>query len=201
MVFRFKNESKEFGESLLKYVMKLQKQELSKIILEQNMQQFHHGMKWSIPRNDGIENSGLKKIGVEIKIDYERVRNNDAQQLFDLIREFVSGFTSQFSKSMYEEVSKSCEQVGNVVNKSLEMTNAESFIAMLEKIEFSVNEDGVVEMPSLHVSKEFEEKLKNDKELQCSEFTAKVKKIRDQKVLEAKERELIRKNKFKGLNL
>lgn len=201
MIFKTKNESKEFGEALLKFVMKLQKKELSKIILEQNMQQFHHGMKCSMPRNDGIENSGLKKFGVEIKVDYERVRNNEIKQLFDFIQNFVNGFTSQISKNMYQEISNSCEQVGNVVNKSLKMTNAESIIATLEKIEFSVNEDGAVEVPSLHVGKELAEKLKGDKELQSPEFHAKVNEILKQKEIEAQEKELTRKNKFKGFNL
>ena len=102
---------------------------------------------------------------------------------------------------MYKTISESCDKVGNTVNQNEHASQAEAFLEMLKRVDFSVNENGQVELPQIHVGTISAEPLMQALESQGEEFHAEVERIKQEKAEAALKKEKERLNKYKGVNI
>lgn len=198
--FPYRKESKLFGDALLKLARDSHRNQISQYVSNENVQSLHHGRGWLSVRDDGTEETTLGEAGVELKIDYKSIVSNDIQALFKFISDFVEGFTSQIIAKMFATISDACDKSGNVVKQSDHASKAEAFLATLKKIEFSVNEDGLVELPQLHVPPDGAKALFDELNSQGEEFINEVERIKKEKTADAIEKEKVRLSKYKAIN-
>ena len=200
MPFSYKTESKEFGIVLLEMVVRAHREKISQYVSKDNMHSFQHGRSWLTVREDGTEESSFKEAGVELSIGYEDLIKNDIDQFFKFLNTFIEGFTSQITQRMFQTISESCDKVGNTVNQNEYASQAEAFLEMLKKVEFSVNKNGQVELPQIHVGTDAAEPLMQSLESQDKDFHAEVERIKQEKYEAALKKEKVRLNKYKGIN-
>jgi hypothetical protein len=199
--FPFKNESQIFGESLLKLAQDTHRQQISQYVSKDNMQSFHHGRGWLTVCEKETNESPLSQAGVELAIEYSNIIENNIQSLFDFVNKFVDGFTSQVVRRMFETINEACNKSGNVVKQSDHSSKAEAFLQMLKTIEFSVNENGQVELPSLHVGPDQAQVLIDELNKQDEEFHKEVERIKKEKAVAAIEKEKARLSKYQAIKL
>ena len=199
--FPFRNESYLFGASLLKVAQDSHRQQISQYVSKGNMQSFHHGRGWLTVRENETEESTLGQAGVDLVIKYSSIIDNDIKSLFDFASNFVEGFTSQVVSQLFQTISDTCDKSGNVVKQSDYSSKAEAFLGMLNIIEFSVNENGKVELPQLHVGPDEEKALLDELNEQGNEFHKEVERIMKEKSEAAIEKEKARLSKYKAINL
>lgn len=201
MVFTYKSESEEFGKALLDMAVETHRDQISAYISKENVHSFKHGRNWLTIREQETEESTFKEKGVELKIEYEDLLVNNTSQLFQVLSKFIEGFTSQIVQGMYQTISESCDKVGNTVKQSEYSSQAEAFLELLKKVEFSVNENGQVELPQLHVGPDAAKPLIASLESQGEEFKNEVNRIQKEKTEAALDKEKQRLNKFAGVDL
>jgi hypothetical protein len=192
--FPFRNESKIFGDSLLKVAQDAHRKQISQYVSKENMQSFHHGRGWLTIREDKTEESTLGQAGVELAIEYSSIIDNN-------ISNFIEGFTSQVVRQMFETISDACDKSGNVVKQSDYSSKAEAFLKMLKTIEFSVNENGQVVLPQLHIGPEGAQAFIDELNGQSEEFHKEVERIKKEKSEAAIEKEKARLSKYWAINL
>ena len=105
--------------------------------------------------------------------------------------------SGQFARSIYSVVGAAAERVGNVVSNKETGSTAQSFLAMLKKIEFGVDRDGNVSLPQVHVGPDMAEKMINELQSQPPEFGEEVERVKAQRSEQALQKEAERKAKFK----
>lgn len=199
--FFYKTDSKEFGQALLELAVKMQRNQISQFVSKDNMHSFHHGKSWLIVREDGTEESSFKEAGVELSIEYEDVLNNNMNNFFNFLSVFVEGFTAQTMRGMYQAIGESCEKIGNTIDRNEHVSHAQAFLEALKKVEFSVNENGQVELPQIHVGTGTAEPLMQSLEAQDDKFHAEVERIKKEKSEAALAKEKTRLNRYKGINI
>ena len=199
--FPFRNESYLFGASLLKVAQDSHRQQISQYVSKGNMQSFRHGRGWLTVRENETEESTLGQVGVDLVIKYLSIIDNDIKSLFEFVSNFVEGFTSQVISQMFQAISDACDKSGNVVKQSDYSSKAEAFLEMLNTIEFSVNENGQVELPHLHVGPDEGKALIDELNEQGNEFHKEVERIMKEKSEAAIEKEKARLSKYKAINL
>jgi hypothetical protein len=101
----------------------------------------------------------------------------------------------QFAAMMYSTISEACDASGNTIDAQKEGSLLDSYVAMLEKIEFAVDERGNVEMPQIHPP-ELAERITAALKGAPPEFQEKVEQLKQKKASEATEREAARRAKF-----
>lgn len=201
MPFSYKSESKEFGKALLKMAVRAHREKISQYVSKDNMHSFQHGRSWLTVREDGTEESSFKEAGVELSIGYEYLIKNDINQFFQFLNTFIEGFTSQTMQGIFQTISESCDRIGNTVNQKEHASQAEAFLEVLKKVEFSVNENGQVELPQIHVGTDAAEPLMQSLEAQDEEFRAEVERITREKSEAALKKEKERLNRYKGIDI
>ena len=199
--FPFRNESKLFGDSLQKLVLDIYRQQITQHVSKGNMQSFHHGRGWLTVREDETERATLGQVRVNLAIKYSSIIDNNTQSLFQFLSNFVEGFTSQAVDQLYQTISDACDKSGNVVKQSDSSSKAEAFLDILNKIEFSVNENGKVELPHLHVGPDWVKALMDEIHDKEDEFDKEVKRITKEKSKAAIDNEKLRLSKYKAINL
>jgi hypothetical protein len=128
-----------------------------------------------------------------MKTRFQDIVAND----LDVIEQTLHGVTDslhrQFANMLYSTVSQVCEVSGNTVNVKEEGSFEAAFMAMLEKIEFSVDRDGNVSMPEIHGdSRRMLAALENS----SPEYKERVAALKERKRAEALARETDRRGKF-----
>lgn len=102
----------------------------------------------------------------------------------------------QFMRMIYETINESTEKSGNVVNAQDHKSEAAAFLAMLQNIEFGVDEYGNVSLPEIHLGKLAFDRMFASFAEQGVEFEQKVEKVKKEKIKAALEQEKIRLSKF-----
>ena len=201
MPFSYKSESKDFGKSVLEMAVRAHREKISRYASKDNMHSFRHGGSWLTVRENETEESSFKEVGVELSVGYEDITKNDINQLFQLLDTFIEELSSKTIQGMFQTISESCDKVGNTVNQKEHSSQAEAFLEMLKKVEFSVNENGQVELPQIHVGTGAAEPLIQSLEAQDEEFHAEVERIKQEKSEAALKKEKLRLNRYKGIDI
>ena len=199
--YPFKKESKLFAEAILNLAYDAHRKKIAQYVSEENMQSFCHGRGWATVKEDKIEDSQFKEVGVELKIDYPSILNNEIQKFFDFINDFIEGFTSQMVRDMFQTIGDACQETGNIVKQSDKKSNPEAFLEMLNKVEFSINEEGQVVLPQIHLAPENADNFITELNQQGPEFLAEVERVKKEKADLAIMNEKARLSKFKAINL
>lgn len=190
-------ENKSFSETLFTFVSEMQKQKISQYVSEENMQSFHHGREWSIHRDDETDTSKFEKASIELSISLPDIAKNDFNKFFEFINQFIEGFTTQMISQMYQTIGTACEKTGNIIKQSNQKSNAEDFLEMLNKIEFSVDENGSVLLPQIHLSPDKAKDFIAELNQQGPEFLVDVEKIKKEKSQKAIDKENDRLSKYR----
>lgn len=198
--FNYNDESAEFSNALISLMQKAHRKQISQYVSDDNVHKFYHGKGWVRVSNNDSEASSLQSLSVTLTIEKENILRNDASKLFAFMNEFIDGFTSQMVGNLFATASNACEKTGNVVNMSDHTSQADAFLDMLKKIEFSVDENGQVSLPSIHVGPSAAGPLIKELESQPQSFHDEVKLVKKQKSESAIEREKLRLSKFKAIS-
>ena len=111
----------------------------------------------------------------------------------------ANSMSGQAIKDIFWAVDAACVESGNIVVDEKDKDFKDKFIELLGKVEFSVDEHGKVNFPSMYVGKEMHEKIRHEMENPDEEFEAKVEEIQRIKIDQARRKERERLLKYKGI--
>ena len=194
--YLFEDESKAFSESVFHLIDAVKQLRLSPYISKENTNFFFHGGGWQVANTDADNESNYNELQIEVSIKNEQIRLNDIQGFIDFIEGFAGGMADEMMKGMFSTLNEACDKSGNVVKHESGKTEAESFKEAIEKIQFSVDKQGQVQLPSVVVSPD--NKLLEHLHAQDEGFRQEIDEIIERKSKEALQREEERLNKFKG---
>lgn len=178
-------------ESLAEIVRLNQKSVIEKYMQEENMLHFSHGTRWGFPANSFSENGEMQEFSAEYSIKFQQIMDADFSIFNESILSISNQMSDSFERMAYETINEACDKSGNVIKGK---DFLQSFLDMLEKIDFSVDRNGDVQLPQLHVGGSFNLDLLQNQPI---EFSDKVEEIKARKSAAALESEKLRKSKFK----
>lgn len=180
--------------SLAKKLQDLQEFGVRQFVSVRNLLHLTHGTKWSQPANEFGSGGGLQSISAEFLIPFERIVAHDLGLIDESVRSIFEKLDNDQSTAFYQLISDTCDRSGNVVNAK-EQGLAASYLAAMEKIEFSVSESGEVEPPHIHTGNA--SAFAAEIERQPPEYRQALQDVIERKKAEAIEREKARKARFK----
>lgn len=184
----------EMHKALAEIVSLNQKMVLASFMVEENMLHYKHGIRWSTPANSFSGDGEMEKLSAEYSVSFQQILDGDFSLLTDSITSISKQMSDGFQKRIYETMNEACDRSGNVVKgKDL----PQSFLEALEKIDFSVDKNGVVQPPQFHVGSSFQMKDLQD---QPKEFHDRVNEIKERKSAAALEIERERISRFKTIS-
>lgn len=197
--FPNKKEAEIFTKSLNDFIFKANKQKMSAFVSTENMYTLHHGSSFSSTENNESE---LKKHAVNVEFEYSNIRLYKIEQFYGFITDFIEQISSQMEKTLYKTISDTCEKTGNTIDaKEKKLSNPEAFLEMLKQIEFSVDKNGNVLIPSIHLHPSQAKKFMDEIKAQGEEYSNKVEEIKKEKSEQAIKKENERLLKFEGITL
>ncbi len=101
----------------------------------------------------------------------------------------------QFAQMLYSTVGAACDQTGNTVDAKAEGSLENAFMAMMEKVQFSVDKNGKVNLPTL-LPPDTGARMMAALEAASPEYKERLEAIKARKIEEALGREAERKAKF-----
>ena len=102
----------------------------------------------------------------------------------------------QFAQMLYSTVGAACDQTGNTVDAKAEGSLENAFMAMMEKVQFSVDKNGKVNLPEVHVAPYIGARMIAALEATPPEYKERLEALKARKIEEALGREVERKAKF-----
>jgi hypothetical protein len=196
--FSTRNEQRIFREMETELMGELREAKINTTLSPENIMRYHHGAGWHTHGvNEDIDDAGkFESQSLTTEIKFEDILNQrmDVSAYFNKIADHVHGMQMRL---LYKVVGESTDKSGNIVSTKVEGSIANSFLAMLRKIEFGVDRNGNVSMPQIHAGKEMSEKMLQELQAQGAEFQAEVEKVKAEKTAQALEREAERLARFK----
>ncbi len=190
-------EHSAFMRCFAKEVHERLKAEQSQFISAANVQSFNHGIQWQSHNSSNPDDvSTMQSLRNEIAIDVSDLVSYRISALESTIRGLTTSMIESFLREMYATAGKACEASGQSVDGK-EKSFGETFIEILEKLEFGVDREGKPVMPDIHVGPDGFEKIKNDPSIHAPEIKLRIDEITERKQREAVERERARRGKYK----
>jgi len=186
-----------FDRSFGQMIRQLQKQQNKIYISDHNVLRFTHGRKSIAPAIEGDTGFELNVISTEWTIYFKAIAENDLNLLESTILKVTDSFNSQFARNVYSTASSAADSAGNVVSINDSGSMALSLLEMLKRIEFGVDRNGKISLPSIHLSPETGMQLERDLALQPPEFAEELERLKQEKSKLALQKEAKRKAKFK----
>ena len=101
------------------------------------------GDKTVVVREDGsVDEENLESIAVKLEVKFEEVEKMNHEMVLDKINSVTEEMAGKMAKSFYERLTKSAEEVGNVVSADGESFSMDLFFDALEKIHIDFDEAG-----------------------------------------------------------
>jgi hypothetical protein len=194
--FEFEAGEAAFNDAFTSAMRQFQKALREKFIPPENTYRFHHGERWCNPASIEVAAGETKVVSAVLNVPLKDIIANDLsllQRSFDYVNESLH---RQFATMMYSTVSDACDASGNVVDAQKEGSLPNSFMAMLEKVEFAADKYGNVHIPEVHGPPGVAERLMAELEAAGPEFGEKFEQLKQKKIRQAMEREAARKSKF-----
>lgn len=183
-------EAAEFQRGANKFIAQQVKQSLDHMVAPENRMRLHHGRSWGETIAEVSEASGsLKEKSAETTIKFDSLLHNDLKVLVEFLDHISQAMSTALVRDMYATVSEAAEDVGNVVSQREAGSFAKAFLEMLKKIEFGVDAQGQVTLPSMHVPPEAGQRMLDELHAQGPEFQAEVQRIKREKSEAALKRE------------
>jgi hypothetical protein len=174
-----------FNKALTSAMGQFQKRFVAKFIPPENTYRLHHGDRWCSPANAEITPGELKILSAALQTPLDDIISNDLRLLERSFSQISESMQRQFSEMMYSTLSEACDASGNVVDAQAEGSLPNSFMAMLEKVEFAADKHGNVHLPEIHAPPEIVERMIAAIEAAPPEFTDKVEQLKQKKISEA----------------
>ena len=195
--FLNKTESEIFAKSLNDFMVKANSKKMLAYMSSDNMYTLHHGSSFSSTDNNESE---LTKHAVNIEFEYSNIRLYKIEQLYVFINDFIEQMSSQMTKTLYQTLSDTCEKTGNVIDAKQEaMSFPNMFLEMIKRIEFSVDKDGKVLIPEVHLPPGNAKRFMAELESQGEEYLNLIEEIQKEKSEQAIKKENERLLKFEGV--
>ena len=186
---------KGFNLALNKYVVFFQKNAVAQYLSKENTLRLHHGDAWKHPANPEASDGGMKEHSAFSETKFQDIVDHRLELIGLCVAQLNEEMHRQFTQMMYSTVNEACDRSGNIVEaKGLPITDA--FIAMIEKVSFSADRNGVVQFPEIHAHPELAKKMIEAIEAAPPEYKIKLDEVKERKSKEAIEREADRKAKF-----
>jgi hypothetical protein len=198
LCFVDENEIEAFDRAYVTMMRELHKRRISMYVNEDNVLHYSHGANWIRSAREDDEGLQMETLSTEWSTPHQSILENDLSLITTSLRDAVESLSAQFARSIYGVVDAAAERVGNIVSDLETGSTAKSFLEMLKKIEFGVDRDGNVSLPSMHVGPGMAEKLLNELESQPPEFSEEVERIKAERTELALKKEAERKAKFKA---
>jgi hypothetical protein len=122
-------------------------------------------------------------------ISHDSLMRNDLNAFRSFLDTMCQAMSGQMQSEIYSTVSEAADSVGNTVSGKEAGSLAAAFLEMLKKIEFGVDSNGQVTLPSIHVSPEMGRKMLEELNAQTPDFYQEVERIKLEKVTAALQKE------------
>lgn len=188
--------SSAFDKSLVAFLTAVQKSIVSKYLSPENTHRLRHGRGWEHPGLPDAVNGGIEQHSSVAELPFEDIISHDLGLIDRFSQKLAEDMERQFAQLMYSTVSAACEQTGNTVDAKAAGSTLEAFADMMEKIQFSADKFGQVNLPEIHAGPEAAASLKKALEDAPSEFHRRMDEIKARKIAEALDREIKRKARF-----
>ena len=95
-----------------------------------------------VREDDSVDEENLENITVKLEVRFEEVEKMNHKMVLDKINSVTEEMAAKMAKLFYERLTKSAEEVGNVVSAGGEPFSIDLFFEMLEKIDWDFDEAG-----------------------------------------------------------
>jgi hypothetical protein len=196
--FSFKARQSQASEEFTKLVAERLNAVREQFIASSNVMSFSHGSGWKSDYPTALDNEGsFQAHSSEIGIKFDEVISHDVSVIRRNIEHIVRELSDQFQRSLFTMVSETTEKSGNTVSAKNYQSNIEAVLATLEKIEFGVDVNGQVSLPTIYMGGEGSvEKMIGELKAAGPEFEARFETVKKHKIEKALAGEQERKSKF-----
>lgn len=188
---------RDFQEGISKFFREALDASTREMIAPQNVMQLRHGRTWTHSSDDS-EPGVMEVHTAQKEMSFEDIAKNNMTAFREFLIDMAGQFRADLHKGMYAAVEASTEKSGNVVSAAQEGSFPLAFLAMLKKIEFGVDANGQVSLPSLHVAPGQAEKMIAEMEAQGEEYRAELESVKREKIEAALAKERDRLARFKS---
>jgi hypothetical protein len=195
--FEFKPETDAFDAAVIEMLRSQQREFVKKNLPEENTERFSHGGAWTHRANPEAMDGKVQTLSSGWEIRFDDLIRGDLSLIRRKLDSVSQDMQRQFMEMLYATISASTEATGNVVDAKAEGSIAASFLEMLKRIELTVDRNGEVKMPEVHVAPALGRKMIAELEAQPPEFIEHVERVKAEKIASAFEREKERKAHFK----
>lgn len=169
---------------------------VSQYTSDENTMRLRHGGEWQHPGAPEAVGTGMQPHSAVIATDFKELVDHDLGAIDRAAKQLVDSLGKQFAQMVYSTVAASCDQTGNVVDAKASGSLTEAFLKGIEKVEFSVDRNGQVRLPEVHLHPTAFAHMKAALETAPPEFAARMEAIKASKTADALKREEERKAKF-----
>lgn len=121
----------------------------------------HEGKGGSYETEDGdIKENVLKEMSVSVELPVTSIPSFGPEEALNMMREAAEGMARKKTKSLLDAVGEATEEVGTAVDAGGQPLSAELILKTLETMQFSFDEDGKPNMPTLVFHPVQEERVK-----------------------------------------
>ena len=106
------------------------------------------------------EESNYELLSGALEVNHQDLIERGPIALMEGLEKMAEDFSGQHSKMLFERMKQSTAKTGNVVDAGGQAINPNLLLQMLEKIEIDFREDGQPRLPTLVISPEHYERLK-----------------------------------------
>lgn len=148
-----------FNKSFLKLLAVARNEVVSIYMSPENTHRLRHGGKFMHPGLPHLPEGGVQEHSSETTIPFEALVEHDLDVINRCLNKLTDDMKAQLAQMVYSTISEACDHSGNIVDARAAGSVYDAYVAMLEKIEFSVDSQGDVRLPELHMGPEAFKKL------------------------------------------
>lgn len=186
----------EFNESMREFLSTLQQYAMAKYVNPEKAQRLKHGAVFTNPAAPQVYNRDIENHSSLFEFKLDSIIAHDLTILNQCFKRFQNDMDEQFAHMIYSSVAEVCDQSGNTVDAKAAGSIQLAFLEMLEKIEFTAEKTGKVNLPEIHLGTDAFNKFTKTMQESTPEYEMQVENIKARKVAEALNREAQRKAKF-----
>jgi hypothetical protein len=170
----------------------------NKFISANNVMKLSHGSGWKSDYPHSHDNEGeFKTFSSDTGMKFQDVVDHDVSILRKNIDKLAADLSAQFQRNLFAMISESTDRSGNTVSASDHSSDVEAVLAMLEKIEFGVDENGQASLPMMVMQSNGSiEKMIEQLESAGSDYKERFEAVKQRKIAKALAEEADRKSKF-----
>lgn len=185
-----------FNTAFTLMLAKFQKEVISQYISPGNTHRFRHDGDWEHPGAPETIGGGVQTHSAIVETQFQNLVDNDLGSIDRTAQHLIETMHRQFAQMLYSTVGAACDQTGNTVDAKAEGSLENAFMAMMEKVQFSVDKNGKVNLPEVHVAPDIGARMIAALEATPPEYKERLEVLKTRKVEEALGREVERKAKF-----